>query len=330
MIIEQFLIDILFDMYEGFMECQGMSQTDFDNMFWDENGYEVSEDDYLQNHFDEVLSDEVIDAVYCSVIEDGLPEGYDFKVFMNLLLSKFYVYRYSKDDSVIRYIKNTSLDDIIRLFKENYDFGVDLIRTYYMSLVNKKRSEENRKVIYDNHDEDKLISLEKDSITYQIIFINDLLRNVICNLYNHFISNGCDDVAALNCTWAYFTDNFDPLGELDQMGIDQDSKDTYKIYMLGLIISDVYEDACNNSIIDSDNYLDRFADVATIVGLTFGNGVIPVDEDIRNRLLKHFILLQDEKEKKKQNRQKSYQDGRINILKKVNPAYKLDELTFNN
>ena len=328
MVTEQFLMDILFDMYEAYLECQGTLQNDFDALFWDENGYEISEDDYLKAHFDEVLCDEVVDAVYCQIVEDGLPEECNLDKFMNLLLSKYYVYRYNANDSVIRYIKSTKLEDIIRLFKENYDFGIDLIRTYYLSLVDNHRCELNRKVIYDNNDEDKLVEFEKNSENYKLVFLNDLLRDVICNLYNHFISNGCDDVTALSNTWAYFTDNFDPLGELDQMGVDQDTKDVYKIYMLGLILADVYEDACNDSIIDSENPIDRFADTVAIVGLTLGKIGIPKEENVRNRLLKHFILLQDERDKKYKNRKKTYEDGRIEILKKVNPTYKLDELTF--
>ena len=49
---------------------------------------------------------------------------------------------------------------------------------------------------------------------------------------------------------------------------------------------------------------------------------------MRNRILKHFIVLQDEMDKRKDNRKKTYQDNRIEILKKANPMYKLDELTF--
>lgn len=326
--MEKFLMDILFDMYEAYLECQGILENDFDALFWDDNGYEISEEDYLKEHFDEVLSEEIIDAVYCQIIEDGLPKEYNFKEFINLLLSRYYLYRYNSDDTVIRYLKKTNLDDIIYLFKENYDFGVDLIKTYYLSLINSKRCDDNRKIIYENHDEDTLVSFEKNSIQYQVVFLNDLLRNVICNLYNHFISNGCDDITALNLTWSYFTDNFDPLGELDQMGVDQDSKSIYKIYMLGLIFGDVYEDACNKSIIDSENEMDRFADVVAVVGLTLGRIGIPQEENVRNRILKHFIFLQDEKDKKKENRKKTYEDGRIEVLKKVNPTYKLDELTF--
>ena len=112
------------------------------------------------------------------------------------------------------------------------------------------------------------------------------------------------------------------------MGVDQESKNVYKRYMLGLIYADVYEDACNSSLIDSENMLDRLADTVSVVGLSFGYIGIPKEENVRNRILKHFIVLQDEMDKRKDNRKKTYQDNRIEILKKANPMYKLDELTF--
>ena len=117
MVMEKFLMDILFDMYEAYLECQGILENDFDALFWDENGYEISEEEYLKEHFDEVLSEEIIDAVYCQIIEDGLPKEYNFKEFINLLLSRYYLYRYNSGDTVIRYLKKTNLDDIIYLFK---------------------------------------------------------------------------------------------------------------------------------------------------------------------------------------------------------------------
>ena len=138
MMVEEFLFDILFDMYEAYLECQGMSQNEYDSMFFDENGYEIEEKEYLLEHRSDVLCDEVIDAVYTLIIEDGLPNEYNFNNFINLLLSRYYLYRYNPDDTVIRYIKKTDIEDIIRLFKENYDFGMDLLRNYYLTLIDKE------------------------------------------------------------------------------------------------------------------------------------------------------------------------------------------------
>lgn len=83
-------------------------------------------------------------------------------------------------------------------------------------------------------------------------------------------------------------------------------------------------------IIQSDNYEDRLASVIPLVMTQLGMINIPKEEGIRNRILKSFILLQDDKEKKCSNRRKTYADNRLNILKKVNPTYMLDEITFNN
>lgn len=325
---EEFLFDALFDMYEYYLELQGVSQEDFDSMFFDEEGNEISEEDYLKEKAEEVLCEDVIDSVYCSIIEDGLPKEVDKDYFINLLFSKYYLYNYKPNDPVIKYFNNTDAQDIYTLFIENYDFGIAVIKSYFCTLVEPEICDENRKSIYENQDEEHLLRFEKKLSYTNIVILNDLLRNVICNLYNHFISNGCDDITALNNTWAYFTSNFDPLGELDNMGIDFNSKKAYKRYMLGLVFADVYEDACNKSIIDSENFEDTLADVTSILGVSFSQIVIPREEGVRNRILKHFILLQDEREKRKANRKKTYEDGRVETLKKVNPAYKLDELTF--
>ena len=65
-----------------------------------------------------------------------------------------------------------------------------------------------------------------------------------------------------------------------------------------------------------------------IVGIQTGIIGVHADANVRNRMLKHFILLQDEKKKMRENRDKTYKDGRVKQLKKVNPLYVLDELTF--
>ncbi len=326
--VNNFLFDILFDMYEKYLEFQGVNEEEFDSLFFDDEGNEISEEDYLKMKKTEVICEEVIDAVYCAIKEDGLPTELDNNYFINLVFSKYYLYNYDKDNSVIRFFNQTSIKDIERLFLENYDFGMDVLRSYYYSLVENERCEFNRKKIYEDENEENLLKFERELSKTEVILLNDLLRGVICNLYNFFISNGCDDKVALNNVWAYFINNFDPVGELAKMGMDENEISKYKVMMLGLIYADVYEDACNKSIIVSENESDRLADVVPVVSVSLGCIGLPREENVRNRILKHFILLQDEKNKKKDNRKKTYEDGRIELLKKVNPTYKLDELTF--
>lgn len=165
-----------------------------------------------------------------------------------------------------------------------------------------------------------------NNYTVKICLINQLLRDVICNLYNHYIETGYSDIEALNCTWSFFLKDFDPLDELKKVGIDKVSKEWYKHYMLSLIYADLYEDVTNTSIIQSENYDDRLAQVLPLIMVQMGVLSIPKEEGVRNRLLKHFILLQDDKEKMNSNRKKTYSDNRINVLKKINPMYFLDEI----
>lgn len=324
--VDSFLLDLLFDMYEAYCFANGVNKKEYDSWFIKDGGIVVDEVDFLINHSNDVLCDEVINAVYEQICEAGLPNELDKDSFVAMIANKYYLYNYDNNNSVIKYLNSASVNEIFELFKTDQEFGIDLIKAYFQSIVHNTWCEEQRKRIYENHDEEYLLRYEKITTASSIIFLNDLLRTIICNLYNHFIANGHDDIPALNCTWAFFTQNFDPLGELDKLGLDVESKNYYKQYMLGLIYADVYEDACNTSIIDSD--ADRFCDVTALLAIAFGNISIPREEGVRNRILKHFILLQDEREKRKENRRKTYEDGRIDVLKKVNPVYKLDELTF--
>ena len=93
-------------------------------------------------------------------------------------------------------------------------------------------------------------------------------------------------------TWMYFFANTDPIGELDKLGLDERAKAFYKSYALGLIFADLFEDECNESIIKSTCPEDHAANITPLLAVRMGSIMIPSDESVRNRLLKHFILLQ--------------------------------------
>ena len=328
--IEKFLIENLIDIYANYCEyAEEMSSQEFDEQFVLEDGSEMTDLEFFLESYEDILNEEVVEELYCYLIDKSVEKDFSLEQILNFLISKYYIYNYyDGNNSVINYLRNSSIKDIENLFVENINFGVDVVKTYFLSLTDKLRCDKNRKKIYDNNDQDNLLKFEKINNTVSIMTINNLLRKVIYNLYNHYICNGCDDIVALNNTWEFFFRDFDPLGELDQLGFDYYTKQNYKTYLMGLIVGDLYEDVCNKSIIDSENYNDRLADVIPLLSVQMGMIAIPKEEDVRNRLLKHFILLQDEKEKIKENRKKTYQDDRIKQLKKVNPFYLLDELTF--
>lgn len=328
--IENYLITYIIDIYEQYCYYTlDMSQSDFDNSFIDEDGNTISDKDYLISHCDCILNEETFDELYTIICDVGDGKEIPLRRFVNFFAGTYFIYNYyDGSNNLIRFLKSTPIEKIEELFVENYDFGMDMIKSYFYGLVDKERCSKNIKRMEANGDKKYIDMFFGQAILTNYITLNELLRNVICNLYNFYIKNGSDDISALNLTWEFFTSNFDPLGELDKMGVDTEVKEIYKKYLIGLIYSDLYEDCVNKPIIKSDNYEDRMAEVVPIVAVMLGFTNIPKDEDLRNRMLKHFILLHDELEKRRDNRNKTYKDKRTAVLKKVNPLYQLDELTF--
>lgn len=327
--VENFLVENLIDSFYQYSEVvNNKSAEEIDELFMQDDGNELTDKEFIVEYFDDVFDDEIIDSLYGSIIDFSEIGEVDINKIVAFLASKYYVFNYVSTPSVVSYLKMTSLEDIVRLFKDNYDFGMEMLRTYFKCLVENERYDNNRKLIFEKNDHAKLLELEKENMYIKIRTINNMLRDIICDIYNHYINNGCDDIEALNNTWMFFFNDFDPIGELDQMGMDITTKTYYKSYLLCLIYGDLYEDVCNDSIINSDNYEDRMADIVPLVSAQVGAIGIPAEEGIRNRLLKHFILLQNDEEKMEKNRKRTYKDERVKELKKLNPFYKLDELKF--
>lgn len=324
----KFLMSNIIDIYGEYLnKWENVDVEEFDQSFFDEDGKLISDFDYFKSHSESILNEAILEELYLYVMEIGNKKEINLDKLICFLSSKFMVYEYDKKNPVIRFIQDSSLEDISILFKENMDFGVALIKSYFESELNNEKCNNNRKKIYENGDQERLTLLESKALEVEIITLNEILRNVVVNLYNYYISNGCNDIEALNNTWLYFFRDFDPLGELNNMGYDFYTKRKLQAYTVRLMYADLYEDICNKSILDSEVYEDRVVQVlvSSLVHLNLPG--IPGEENLRNRLLKYFILLQDEKDKKKENRKKTYSDGRIQVLKKVNPSYILDELT---
>lgn len=330
--VEKFIDETLVDFYCNMCELSGMSEDEIDYNFRGVDGLEASDKEVLITHTDEIVDELILDEAYWFLKDNCEEREIPIERLVSFLVSKYFLCNYEDKSKkrLIDFIKNNSIDKIIKRFMNDDEFGRKTLEAYIHSNTDLKRFNDSRQKIYENNDQTILLSLEGLALDYNVITINELLRNVICNLYNYYISMGYGDIEALNYTWQFFISNFDPVGELDKMGFDQTTKSSFKQYMLCLIYADLYEDACNMPIIQSDNYEDRLASVIPLVMTQLEMINIPKEEGIRNRILKSFILLQDDKEKKCSNRRKTYADNRLNILKKVNPTYMLDEITFNN
>ena len=307
----EFFISNIIDIYGEYLtKWENVDIEDFDLSFFDENGNVISDFDYFKSHSDSILTDTILRELYLYIINLANKNEINLEKIISFLSSTFMVYEYDKKNPVIKFIQNSSLEDIINLFKENIDFGISLIKSYFESELNNRRYYINRKKIYENSEQNKLTQLENKALEVEVISINEILRNTVVNLYNYYISNGCNHIGALN-----------------KMGYDFYTKRKLQNYTICLIYSDLYEDICNKPIIDSEKQEDRMVKILVNSLVHLSLPAIPKDENLRNRLLKYFIMLQDEKEKKKENRKKTYTDGRIQVLKKVNPSYILDELT---
>ena len=327
--IQKFLIENLVDTYNNYCECvEGMSTLEFDSQFVNEEGETISDFDFIQDRYEDIFIDEVFESLYASIVDFGAINEIDIKKVVAFLTSKYYVFNYTSSPSVIAYLKMSTLDDVVNLFNTNCDFGKDMVSSYFYSLIDTKKYNDNRKLIYDKNDQERLLEYEKDSVVIAISTINSILRETICNIYNYYVNMDFDDIEALNNTWMFFIKGYDPTGDIEELSDDERVKQFYKVYALRLMYSDLYEDVCNKSIINSENYYDKIADMVPLLSIKMGVVGVHADPNVRNRMLKHFILLQDEKKKMKKNREETIKCDRVKQLKKVNPFYILDELTF--
>lgn len=329
--IENFLASNLVDLYCQYCEVvNDMSNDEVDEMLdtFTEEG--LTDIDVIREKKDEILIPELIDGLYSMIVDLSDVKEINLDYVLSYLVGIFYVYKYDeeKSKSVINFLKDNSFDNIKELFIKNDSFGIDLVNTYGEYLVNSEKYNKNRKVIYENKDEAKLEEFEQIYKIQNIITLNNLLRKMVVNLYNNYIKSGCDDITSLSLTWQYFFSDLDPLGELEQYGVDDAAKAFYKRYVLNLIYADLYEDICNGSIISSDNYDVRMANLVPLLSVESGVVNIPLQEWLRNRILKHFVLLQGDYEKRVSNRKKTIEEDRVLKLKKVNPFYQLDGLTL--
>lgn len=326
--IETYLNEIIVDFFCNKCEFEGLSEEEQAEKLMGVDGLEAEDKEVVANNIDTIDDEFIQDETYAFIKETHHEVGITAPNLVKYLAKKMYIYHYDDENkAIIHFLKNASLEEILTLFEENDDFG----RAMISAFINCETYEQDYKAIADRIKEDEPTIFEKfklDPPKYNVTTINGILRNVVCNLYNHYIAKGCDDITALNNVWAYFDTNFDPLGELDKMGYDYNTKEQLKKFIICLIYADIYEDVANTSIINSTNYEDRLAASIPFITSHIGLISIPKEEGVRNRILKYFILLQEEKEKKQANRLQTHKDKRTHILKKVNPSYILDELTF--
>lgn len=332
MSIEEFLAEIFVDFYEQMMLATGEipSSEEFDLLFYEDDDSEeqMSDCEFVAKYHEEICDEEIIDGVYYYLIDDGC----DFDFTLEKMVSHFvidYIYNNYGNKSLVtimNYLKRTDIKEVTEFFKTNEYFGKSLIKSYIENYESDVDYNEVKEEATNNGDQELIDKWNRLSADY--CSLNEMLRRVIVGLYDYYVSTGCDDITALSNTWQYFYRDFDPVGELDNMGVDFDTKQRYKAYVIKVMFADVYEDILNGSIIDSVNVYDRITDNFIVTSVNFNNCTIPKEEQIRNRFLKHFILLHYEKEKRIKNRTQTIKEGRGEVLKKFHPGHALDVIDF--
>lgn len=326
--IFDYLLDLLVDAFEIYLTfAQDFNLDDSRKNLSEENKAAYNKFIFAANG--EIMCEEqVLDTFYANLISFESELAYPLKRIISFLVGRYVMFCYNDDDKVLQmaFFSLASADEVLEKFKENYYFAIDLISTAFKSFLNEKKVYENIAYALANNESysiNKWLADENDEIEASL---NEELRNSICNMVDKLVQDGVKYQDALDYVWQFFTRNFDPTGIISKYG-DEKKPEFIKQEILNIMYSDVFEDACNRHDLDKLDYEERFMMMTVILSVYSGAINVP-SEQIRKDFLARFIDLRYDYEKRKKNRCASYENGNINLVKKVNPSYQYDELTF--
>ena len=342
MSLKYLMISLLISEYETIYYLKNPNENDFDETFFDDDGNFIDDLDYFYKNFKTLNNtNNLYESVYNSLVNTKSDEFDIFnetfgknndaffqnersvKFVIATFIYNFLTYCYCSDDKkCLIFLSKMDYADIKELFFNNFAFGTYLIRTYYNSLFEHELCEDNYALMKKNGDDFIIAKWEKIICSKPaIITLNNLLRNTVCQLFEYYIQSYTIN-ESLKFVWLYLTNEFDSLTILQNLGFSTKEIKFLKIYLLKLIIADLYEDVCNEPIIYDKDQKDMLIKKLPITYSDLIHGFCNCKE--RNAMLYHFILLNQDKAKMFRNREKTKKDGRINILKKANPLYFMD------
>lgn len=324
--IFDYLLDLLMDSYELYLTYS----QDYE---WNNNRNNLSSDEKAFNNklvfslnADIICNEQVLDAFYDNLISLENELAFSLEQIVAFLASRYTMFCYDDKTQELNYLNNSSLEEVLERFKEDYDFAIEIIDKAFKSFLNKVKINHNIALSLANNDSyliNKWLYNENDEIEANL---NEELRDSICNMIDKMVQTGIKYHDALEYAWQFFTRNFDPTGIIEKYG-DERNPGHIKQEILNIMYSDVFEDACNRHNIDELDYDDRFMMITVILAVYSGIIRVP-SEQIRKEFMARFIDLRYDYEKRKKNRCASYESGAIQLVKKVNPSYSYDELTF--
>ena len=329
---EKYLMEILKDEFDQMMKFMyELNHKELEKLYHDENDVPYDNDgDFIRANADKIFSDDLMDSIYVFVSQASVLEDEDYTKLIAYLASQYYINHYGdeRNKTVLSYLASYDMKDIEYLFFNNEMFGTNLIESFYRNASDPKLYYENKRKI--NEDGNATVLDRFDNIAFppQVYTLNQKLREIVRKLYTYYLNRGYSKEEASEITWEYFIKGLDPLNQLDELGCTEEQKPFYRKYTLGLMIGDLYEDSANTLPSQIKTNDEMTSHGYSILLAVMGRIRIPVLETTRKNMLERFIHLQETPERFNENRKKTHEEKREKTLKKVNPTYLLDELTF--
>lgn len=324
--IINYILNLLIDEYFLFLESTEIIDQDFEN---DSTNFDALLIFY--RHFDKLTQPEIIDSLYTTLGSLGVNDELEYSLedIIFLMCYRFQVYHYQENDQVKESLEKCNDLEALELFLDNDVWAQKIIYDFLDSLANSVKWNKKMALSLENHNLDN-IKKWQFKMSKATGLSNDELRNNIGDLFNYFVyngltNNGLTKEQAIEHVWYFFQKDFDPLNLLD--GYDCRNRLLLKYRMLCIMLADVYEFGCNK-----DNFkilTDEEKQMVIAVILSIQSNVLFIfNGNMKNILLEKFLFLNDFPSQRVSNRIQTYNDNRIFMLKKVNPSYEYDELTF--
>ena len=329
---EKYLIEILKDEFDQMMKYMyDLNSNELNELYHDENGVPFDSDgEFIKANADKIFCDDLMDAIYVFVSQASVLEQGDYTKLIAYLVTQYYINRYSdeKSKTVLSFLSSSDMKDIEDLFFNNDMFGSALIESFYRNASVPQSFYENKNKIKEDGNDSVLDRFYTIAFPAEVYTLNQKLREIVSKLYGYYLNRGYSKEEASEITWEYFIQGLDPLNQLDELGCTEEQKPFYRKYTLGLMIGDLYEDSANTLPSEIKTNDEMTSHGYSILLAVMGRIRIPVLESTRRNMLERFIHLQETPERFNENRRKTHEEKRERTLKKVNPTYLLDELTF--
>ena len=99
-----------------------MSEEEIDAMYINDEGNEMSDEEFFFEHYDDVLEEDVVDALYAFICDMGIQHEIDLDRIVSFLCARYVIHHYDSS-TVTNYLRVTDIKDIVNLFVENINFG---------------------------------------------------------------------------------------------------------------------------------------------------------------------------------------------------------------